>query len=186
LGGGVQTFRFFREGPINFAGNSAINDMIMRPPIERIVTLNDLVDSVPEEVFLQIQNESQKSQQTQSNENNNMAAGKDVSKSQRIRDYLDSHPNAKGKEIISALSQYGVKQTDIGNVKAKMKKEGVVPKARSASAPKASTAAASSNSFGISFPALEAGTKFLKEAGSLANAKEILTIIDQIGTALKN
>ncbi len=161
--------------------------MIMRPSIDRIVTLNDLVDSVPEEILLQIQSESHALQENLNNESNDMAAGKDISKSQRIRDYLDAHPNAKGKEIISALSQYGIKQTDVGNVKAKMKKDGVVPKASSAASAKAKAAPAAvvSSSFGISFPALEAGTRFLKEAGSLANAKEILTIIDQIGAALK-
>ena len=145
------------------------------------------MDSVPEEVFLQIQSESKALQENLHNERNNMAAGKDISKSQRIRDYLDAHPNAKGKEIIAELSQYGIKQTDVGNVKAKMKKDGVVPKASASTAKvKATPAAVASNSFGISFPALEVGTRFLKEAGSLANAKEILTIIDQIGAALKS
>ncbi len=114
-----------------------------------------------------------------------MASSKSPSKSQRIRDYLDNHPNAKGKDILAALAQYGVKQSDIGNVKSKMKRDGVAPKKQAAAPATANAAVGSSaaSAFGISFKALESGTVFLKEAGSLNNAKELLTIIDQIRSA---
>lgn len=153
--------------------------MIMRPTVERVVTLNDLVDSIPEEIVLQYQAGAE---DIPSSENTDMASSKNISKSQRIRDYLESHPNAKGKDILSALSQYGVKQSDIGNVKSKMKKDGVAPAKPTPAAPKPAAASAVSP-FGISFKALESGTVFLKEAGSLTNAKELLTIIDQIRSA---
>jgi hypothetical protein len=180
-----ETFKLFLfSGGANLSNQNSVNDMIMRPTIERVVTLNDLVESVPEEIYRQIQSESE-SQDQHHHESTNMARSKDVSKSQRIRDYLDSHPHAKGPEIIEALSAYGIKQTDVGNVKSKMKKEGASSKKAvpaSASRPSSPSPAA----FGISIAALEAGTKFLKEAGSLNNAKELLTIIDQISAALKS
>jgi hypothetical protein len=153
--------------------------MIMRPPVERVHSLNDLMDSIPEEIVLQFQSGAEELSTTETDD----MANKNISKSQRIRDYLDDHPAAKGREILAALSQYGVKQSDIGNVKSKMKRDGVTTKSASASTSKATPVSSGAAPFGISFKALEAGTAFLKEAGSLNNAKELLTIIDQIRSA---
>ncbi len=53
---------------------------------------------------------------------------------------------------------------------------------RTASAPAAAATPAEIPSFGINLKALEAGTLFLKEAGSLHNARELLIVIDRIRT----
>ncbi len=70
----------------------------MRPTIERLRDLNDLIDSVPEEIYRQIQEES--AQQENDNENEEMS--NKISKSQRIRDYIESHrklPTNKSSKI---------------------------------------------------------------------------------------
>jgi hypothetical protein len=119
-----------------------------------------------------------------------MSNDKKPNKSKRIRDYIDSHPNAAPKDIVAALAQYGVTPSDVGNVRSKLK--GAKPSKRAAAksspvdAPKPTTSTSSSASApagGINLKALEAGTQFLKEAGSLSNARELLIVIDRIRTA---
>jgi hypothetical protein len=178
-----KKFSHLWGGPLNAASRAVGFRMIMRRPIERVVSLNDLVDSVPEEIYRQIQSGSDADEGAAESESHNMS-DKEISKSQRVRDYLELHPKAKGKEILSALSQYGVKQSDIGNVKSKMKKSGTTPRATATVARAPAAAPAASQAFGISVKALETGTAFLKEAGSLNNARELLTIIDQIRSSL--
>jgi hypothetical protein len=162
----------------------------MRPTIERIPNLNDLVESVPEEVVRQLQQESLAAEQETASENTAMPNDKKPNKSKRIRDYIDSHPNAAPKDIVAALSQYGVTPSDVGNVRSKLKgsKPGrratakSSPEASSKPASSASGASSSSVTGGINLKALEAGTQFLKEAGSLSNARELLIVIDRIRT----
>lgn len=160
----------------------------MRPTIERIPNLNELVDSVPDEVYRQIQQESLAREEESTSENATMANDKKPNKSKRIRDYIEEHPNDAPKDIVAALSQYGVTPSDVGNVRSKLK--GTKPARRAYNKSSASTAAkpaasvqTAAASAGINLKALEAGTMFLKEAGSLRNAQELLIVIDRIRTA---
>ena len=158
--------------------------MNMRTTIERIPNLNDLVDSVPEEIVRQIQEESRAEQEAAS-ESTTMSNDKKPSKSKRIRDYIDAHPNVAPKDVVVALSQYGVTPSDVGNVRSKLK--GTKPAKRSnakgaaSAAPKASSNPTDAPAKGgVNLKALEYGTLFLKEAGSLSSAKELLIVIDHI------
>jgi hypothetical protein len=45
------------------------------------------------------------------------------SKSQRIRDYLSDHPQARNRDVVDALSAYGVRAADVANVKTIDKKK---------------------------------------------------------------
>ncbi len=163
----------------------------MRPTIERIPNLNDLVDSVPDEVLRQIQQESLAAEQESASEHTNMSNDKKPNKSKRIRDYIDSHPDAAPKDIVAALSQYGVTPSDVGNVRSKLKgskpskragsKAGAAVAPKSAASP--STSSSTPASGGINLKALESGTQFLKDAGSLSSARELLIVIDRIRTA---
>ena len=163
----------------------------MRTTIERIPNLNDLVDSIPDEIVRQFQQESLAEEQASTSENANMSNDKKPNKSKRIRDYIDSHPDAAPKDIVAALSQYGVTPSDVGNVRSKLK--GSKPSKRAAakvvaaagpkSASPTSAPASTTSSGGINLKALESGTQFLKDAGSLSSARELLIVIDRIRTA---
>ena len=164
----------------------------MRPTIERVTDLNDLIDSVPEEIVRKIQEESAKEEQVlaqpeSSNESTSMSNDKKPNKSKLIRDHIIANPGDAPKDIVAALSQHGVTQSDVGNVRTKMKgskpTKKASPKKKSASAPKASSAptpVAAPAPIGINLKALEYGTMFLKEAGSLSSARELLIVIDRI------
>ena len=120
-----------------------------------------------------------------------MSNDKKPNKSKRIRDYIDNHADAAPKDIVAALSQYGVTPSDVGNVRSKLK--GSKPSKRATtkvgasaalkSTSSTSTPSSTSASSGINLKALESGTQFLKDAGSIGNARELLIVIDRIRTA---
>lgn len=154
----------------------------MRASIERFQNLNDLIDSVPQEIVRRMQREAE-TDQAPLTESSSMTNEKKISKSKRIRDYIEEHAAAKPKDIVEALSQYGVTVSDVGNVRAKLKDVKSERKSsdknassKNSSRPVAQPSAAS----GINLKALEHGTMFLKEAGSLSNARELLIVIDRI------
>ncbi len=59
-----------------------------------------------------------------------------VSKSQRIRNFLTEHPDARNKDVVDALSDYGVKAADVANVKTIDRKKADSPSASDTKAPK--------------------------------------------------
>lgn len=159
----------------------------MRTTIERIPNLNDLVDSVPEEIVRQIQEESRAEEESAS-ESTTMSNDKKTSKSKRIRDYIDAHPNDAPKNVVAALSQYGVTPSDVGNVRSKLKGSKPAKRANAKPSHSATPRASSTQSEapvpgGINLKALEYGTLFLKEAGSMKSANELLIVIDRIRSA---
>ena len=82
------------------------------------------------------------------------AKKKPASKSQAIRDYLNTHKNAGPKEIQAALAKKGIKVTDamVSNVKSNAKKK---------------TAAKKATSQAVTKPAEHTPLQDMKEAGSL-------------------
>jgi len=158
--------------------------------------------------------------QSQRERKYNMSTTPKVSKSRLAFEYLESHSNATAKEVIEALSQQGVKISDVNNAKQKMranstkrastgsKKRGPKPgkrtKATAAIAasiapvktPKkrgrkplkkvatVKTAKAASTSATVSnsspYSVIEAGISFIEATGSIENARELLTLIEQI------
>ncbi|TWU59453.1 hypothetical protein Poly51_22410 [Rubripirellula tenax] len=62
-----------------------------------------------------------------------------ISKSQRIRDYLEANPGARNIDVVAALSGYGVKVGDVASVKVKQRKQAGKPVAKRRGRPKGST-----------------------------------------------
>lgn len=151
----------------------------MRQTFERVITLNDLVDSIPEEIvnqYLAPPTFGEDSLETFENDSMNE---KPVSKSQRVRDFLEDHPDAPAKEVIDALSEYGVTVADVSNVRSKLKQNKDKKKKSAGPAPSAPVSQKAAPA-GIGIKALEAGVSFVREAGSIQSARELLLVIEEI------
>jgi len=150
--------------------------------IERVVTLDELMDRVPEQLVRDA--ESRRVEEEESfRESSESKMSKEPSKAKRIREYLDKHPGSRNKDAVESLGQYGVTAADVANVKSHQKRnEGTAKKATVSSKPK--TAASSSTGLTSAGPTfltgLEAGVAFVKAAGSVQNARHLLIIIEQI------
>ena len=143
-----------------------------------------------------------------------------VSKSRLAFEYLESHSNATAKEVIEALSQQGVKLSDVNNAKQKMratstkrastgpkkrgpkpgkrtkatasiaasiapvkttKKRGRKPLKKVATVKTTKAASASATAENSSpYSVIEAGVSFIEATGSIENARELLSLIEQI------
>ncbi|MBM3965246.1 MAG: hypothetical protein FJ308_09305, partial [Planctomycetes bacterium] len=154
--------------------------------IERVITLDELVESVPENLVRQA--ESRKSLADEStHEAAHIAKGKnmskELSKAQRIRAFMESNPEARNKDIVEALKQYKVTAADVANVKSISKRaSGDAPTPRRSTRPRSErseSTAISSPGASITLPELEAGVAFVKAAGSIMRAKHLLIIIEQ-------
>lgn len=125
-------------------------------------------------------------------------ADKEQSKSQRVRDYLQANPDAANLDVVAALQDYGVRYGDVTSVKNQMKKKsnkvgargnGRTKAARKATGAKRKTAgrppaakstAAPATLTSGGMPAIQAGVRFVEEAGGIAQADEILSLIRTI------
>ena len=147
--------------------------------IERVVTLDELMDRVPEQLVRDA--ESRRVEEEESfRETSENRMTKEPSKAKRIREYLDKHPCARNKDAVESLGQYGVTAADVANVKSHQKRTGAVSKKSSTSA-KPKPASTALTSAGPTFlTGLEAGVAFVKAAGSVQNARHLLIIIEQI------
>ncbi len=155
---------------------------------KRVMTLDDLLGPVPDPP----ENESLDSSYDMSS----AVSDKSPSKSQRVRSFLEEQPNARNRDVVEALSEYGVTAADVSNAKAQLKRKGDTPARRgrppaSASAAsanatpapsKAPTAAAAAAASGgsIGMNEIDAALSFVREIGSLDRAKQLLVIIQQI------
>lgn len=149
--------------------------------IERIVTLDELMETVPEELVRDA--ESRQSESQTSNRYSEKTMSNEPSKAKRIREYIDNHPDARNKDVVEALSDYGVTAADVANVKSQQKrKEGKGKKGSSGTKVKAdsSSTAIANNGPTINWRELEAGVAFVKVAGSIQRAQHLLIIIEQI------
>lgn len=133
-----------------------------------------------------------------------MATEGGLSKSQRIREYISSNPDAKNKDIADALSDHGVTYGDVYNVRNQLKKAGGRPigkrgrkpanaktggrgkktskKGRPAAATR--TQSVSRSITGEGMPAIQAGMDLLKKAGSHEEAINVLDMIQTIKSSL--
>ncbi len=164
--------------------------------IERVETLDELMDRVPEDLVrdaelrrLEAQREAYHSSIAEGHD----SMSKGPSKAKRIREFLDGHPEARNKDVVDALSQYGIKAADVANVKSLSKRmegsskkrepsrRGRPPKGTGTVVPSAAPAAPSNvGGASITLPELEAGVAFVKAAGSVMRAKHLLIIIEQV------
>jgi len=159
---------------------------------DRFITLDDLVESVPE-VLVREAEEKMNSAQSAAEEVNYsikdpFSMSKDLSKAQRIRLYMENNPEARNRDVVEALQQFSVTAADVANVKSIAKRQGG---GSSSSRSEAATPAAgkkvtsagtgmTSPGASITLPELEAGVAFVKTAGSIMRAKHLLIIIEQI------
>ncbi len=152
------------------------------------MTLDDLLGPVPE-------TETNKSSDYYdlndlSQMMSNSVSDKNLSKSQRVRNFLDENPEARNRDVVEALSEYGVTAADVSNAKAQLKRKGDVPAkkgkaaaapAASASSTKAAASAAQAAAGGaIAMGELEAAITFVRQIGSIDRAKQLLVIIQQV------
>lgn len=125
-------------------------------------------------------------------------SGSSKSKSQRIREYLAEHPEARNRDAVEALASYGVTAADVANVKTQLRKKAEKQKSAKArvhptAAPSASTAPAPSRTAAAAPAAtpamgagelavgeIEAGLAFIENAGGLQRARQIIDLIARI------
>jgi hypothetical protein len=111
------------------------------------------------------------------------------SKSKRVRDYLTEHPQARNKDVVEALAEFGVTPADVSNAKTHLKKR--ASKRRNRSVVVAVSAEANANPTGddeasnaatqqISLTEIDAALTFVRQVGSVDRARHLLVIIQQI------
>jgi len=163
--------------------------------IERVVTLDDLVESVPEALIREAEQNRLASDEIIHDlhpyrTKEPQLVAKDQSKAQRIRDYMEENPEARNKDIVEALRQYKVTAADVANVKSLTKrsagKRGAKkPVETKSSAPRDESTALVPAGAGVSLTELEAGVAFVQAVGSLTRAKHVLIILETIKDAVK-
>jgi hypothetical protein len=164
--------------------------MVQMVDVERIVTLDELMDRVPEHLVREAESKRELMSQQEfprSSESNSMS--KEPSKAQRIRAYMEAHPDARNKDIVAALEKYDVKAADVANVKAHIKRvSGDTTPRKRGPVPSTGSAPAMVVSAGGSFPNvnlkhLEAAVDFVRLVGSIQDAQHLLIIVDRIKNA---
>lgn len=107
------------------------------------------------------------------------------SKSKRVRDYLTEHPQARNKDVVEALVEFGVTPADVSNAKTHLKKRaskrrnrsvvvGVTEDATPVDSNEAVVVAQ------ISLTEIDAALSFVRQVGSIDRARQLLGIIQQI------
>ncbi len=109
------------------------------------------------------------------------------SKSKRVRDYLTEHPQARNKDVVEALVEFGVTPADVSNAKTHLKKRASKRRNRSVVVgvtEDASTGPVSSDEAvvvaQISLTEIDAALHFVRQVGSMDRARQLLGIIQQI------
>ncbi|MGB7325551.1 MAG: hypothetical protein WBD31_11825 [Rubripirellula sp.] len=125
-----------------------------------------------------------------------------ISKSQRIRDYIAANPEARNKDIVTALDSFGIKVGDVASVKSKLKQQADKPAAKrrgrpkgpkksgskgaSVSSPTKSTmnparpASATPTDATVGIEVLEECVEFIRKAGGINQAQNALDLIRRI------
>jgi hypothetical protein len=161
--------------------------MVQMVDVERVVTLDELMERVPEHLVKEAESKTEKEVQLEFNptrESNRMS--KEPSKAQRIRAYMEAHPEARNKDIVEALEKYEVKAADVANVKAHMKRtsgDAAPSKRGPASAPSSPAASKGSGFPNVNLKHLEAAVDFVKLVGSVQEAQHLLIIVERVKNA---
>ncbi|MCE3014313.1 MAG: hypothetical protein ACK56W_08625 [Pirellula sp.] len=147
--------------------------------IDRVVTLDELMDRVPEHLVKDAESRLDYDEPEPYSPTDMSYDMSDLSKAQRIRNYLDTHPEVRNKDIVSALEKYGVKAADVANVKSQMKKADT--SAEPTKKPSKSSASHSSDSGpSLNLKHLEAAVDFVALVGSVQAAQHLLIIVDRV------
>jgi hypothetical protein len=151
----------------------------MMVDIERVVTLDELMDRVPEHLVRDAESRLESNSQESLTTASQIDMSKEPSKAQRIRSHLESHPGARNKDVVTALEKYSVTAADVANVKSNMKKsEGASPRKRAEVA--ASPVVSLDGGPSLNLKHLEAAVDFVKLVGSVQAAQHLLIIVDRV------
>ncbi|MEM7558028.1 MAG: hypothetical protein AAF394_02795 [Planctomycetota bacterium] len=105
------------------------------------------------------------------------------SKSQRVQDYLRANPQARNRDVVEALKEFGVTAADVSNAKTQLKRKYTRRRSRAAVVVAASVGSsepgATENS-SISISEIEAAIDYVQSVGGIARAQQLLAIIQQI------
>lgn len=106
------------------------------------------------------------------------------SKSQRVRDYLTENPSARNKDVVKALSQYGVTAADVSNAKAHMNRTESNRRTRqpveeSGTSDLGQTFFVAANGQ-VAYAEIQAALSYVEKIGSIDRAKQLLALIQQI------
>jgi len=147
--------------------------------IDRVVTLDELMDRVPEHLVKDAESRLDYIESEQYSPTDMSYDMSDLSKAQRIRNYLDSHPEVRNKDVVSALEKYGVKAADVANVKSQMKKADTSAEPTK-KASKSTASQSSDNGPSLNLKHLEAAVDFVALVGSVQAAQHLLIIVDRV------
>ncbi len=106
------------------------------------------------------------------------------SKSMRVQEYMRAHPQARNRDVVEALAEFGVTAADVSNAKAQLKKK--VYRRRSRASVTAAVSAtpgealASEANNTISLVELEAAVEYVQSVGGLSRAMQLLAVVQQI------
>jgi hypothetical protein len=105
-----------------------------------------------------------------------------LSKSKRIQEYLRAHPEARNRDVVSALSEFGVTAADVSNAKAQLKRKTIRRRSRAAvvAATTPDGALVTPEETRISLAEIEATIDYVQAVGGLARAQQLLSIVQQI------
>jgi hypothetical protein len=104
-----------------------------------------------------------------------------VSKSKRIQEFLQSHPEARNRDVVSALNEFGVTAADVSNAKAQLKRKNTRRRSRNVvAATSADGVLVSPEETRISLAEIEATIEFVQTVGGLTRAQQLLAIVHQI------
>lgn len=162
---------------------------------ERVVTLDDLVESVPEALIREAEQNRLASEELIDDSRpyspkEPQIVAKEQSKAQRIREYLENNPEVRNRDVVEALKQHKVTAADVANVKSLMKRTAIKRTAKKSVESKPATIRTESTALiapgaGMSISELEAGVAFIRSVGSLTRAKHVLIILETIKDNVK-
>ena len=105
------------------------------------------------------------------------------SKSKRIQDYLRANPQARNRDIVKALLEFGVTAADVSNAKAQLKKKYTRRRSRAAAAVVASVSSGESvteENSSISLAEIEATMEYVQSVGGIVRAQQLLALFKHI------
>lgn len=105
------------------------------------------------------------------------------SKSQRVQDFLRANPQARNRDAVKALEEFGVTAADVSNAKAQLKKKFSRRRSRAAAVVAATVSTgevpAEENSNAILMVEIDAAVDYIQAVGGIARARQLLAIIQQ-------
>lgn len=111
-------------------------------------------------------------------------SGEQPSKSKRIQEYLRANPQARNRDVVEALREFGVTAADVSNAKAQLKKKYTRRRSRAAAVVAASVTGGDTRveeaATSISISEIEAAIDYVQSVGGITRAQQLLAIIQQI------